>query len=245
MAAFAKRLLQVASTSPPAFAAGSLLLVSELFRAKPALWGMASSTQAGMDDEVEDVRDIDDGGSDDDGVEDVRDVDDGGSDDEDGDGDGGKSKSKRGGGGKGNGGGAKSNKRISVDKSNGDDTEKGEGSDGEDGVNDSDTDDTDTVDAANGDGAAERGGAGAGVSASADSSGGAAAAVTLRRGQWPRKGGYDMRKRDPRYANADRSCAWELSLLASHTHPSVAAMARTLLAGQQASHRSGSGGVGC
>lgn len=48
--------------------------------------------------------------------------------------------------------------------------------------------------------------------------------------------GYDMRKRDPQYANADRSCLWELLILARHAHPSVAAMARTLLAGANVSY---------
>lgn len=38
-------------------------------------------------------------------------------------------------------------------------------------------------------------------------------------------------RRDPLHARADRSCWWELSLLATHAHPSVAAFARTLLAG--------------
>lgn len=36
---------------------------------------------------------------------------------------------------------------------------------------------------------------------------------------------------EPLYANADRSCWWELTALAAHAHPSVAAMARALLAG--------------
>ena len=44
-------------------------------------------------------------------------------------------------------------------------------------------------------------------------------------------GGYDMRKREPLYAGADGSAWWELSALAGHMHPSVAAMARTLLSG--------------
>lgn len=42
---------------------------------------------------------------------------------------------------------------------------------------------------------------------------------------------YDMRKREPEYAHAERSAWWELSVLAGHIHPSVAAMARTLLSG--------------
>ena len=43
--------------------------------------------------------------------------------------------------------------------------------------------------------------------------------------------GYDMTKRDPEWCGAEKSCMWEISLLVSHHHPSVAAMARALLAG--------------
>ncbi|MCL7036567.1 hypothetical protein MKW94_002438 [Papaver nudicaule] len=44
-------------------------------------------------------------------------------------------------------------------------------------------------------------------------------------------GGYDPRHREPSYCNADRASWWELTVLASHAHPSVATMARTLLSG--------------
>lgn len=44
-------------------------------------------------------------------------------------------------------------------------------------------------------------------------------------------GTYDPSKRDPQYARAERSCMWELLPLASHAHPSVSAMAKTMLAG--------------
>lgn len=37
--------------------------------------------------------------------------------------------------------------------------------------------------------------------------------------------------REPQYANGERSGWWELATMAAHVHPSVAAMARTLLAG--------------
>ena len=37
--------------------------------------------------------------------------------------------------------------------------------------------------------------------------------------------------RDPKYSGADRSCMWELVMLAEHVHPSVAAMTKALLAG--------------
>lgn len=42
---------------------------------------------------------------------------------------------------------------------------------------------------------------------------------------------YDMSKRDPLYAKADQSCWWELATLERNVHPSVAAMARSLLRG--------------
>ncbi|KAJ3051445.1 hypothetical protein HK097_007531, partial [Rhizophlyctis rosea] len=42
---------------------------------------------------------------------------------------------------------------------------------------------------------------------------------------------YDGRKRDPTFANADRSCLWELSQFSSHYHPTVALYAHTLLSG--------------
>lgn len=42
---------------------------------------------------------------------------------------------------------------------------------------------------------------------------------------------YDMSKRDPLYAKADVACWWELSTLERNVHPSVAAMARSLLGG--------------
>lgn len=43
--------------------------------------------------------------------------------------------------------------------------------------------------------------------------------------------GYNPRHREPSYCNADRASWWELTILASHVHPSVATMARTLLSG--------------
>ncbi|KAJ8756145.1 hypothetical protein K2173_024692 [Erythroxylum novogranatense] len=44
-------------------------------------------------------------------------------------------------------------------------------------------------------------------------------------------GGYDPRHREPSYCKADRASWWELTVLASHVHPSVATMAGTLLSG--------------
>ncbi|MFS7992151.1 putative CCAAT-binding factor [Helianthus anomalus] len=44
-------------------------------------------------------------------------------------------------------------------------------------------------------------------------------------------GGYDPRHREPTYCNADRTGWWELMVLASHVHPSVSTMAKTILSG--------------
>ncbi|GLJ10892.1 hypothetical protein SUGI_0137430 [Cryptomeria japonica] len=44
-------------------------------------------------------------------------------------------------------------------------------------------------------------------------------------------GCYNPRMREPAYCNADRACWWELTALTSHVHPSVATMARTLILG--------------
>lgn len=46
------------------------------------------------------------------------------------------------------------------------------------------------------------------------------------------KDSYDPRKRNPLYANADKSCAWELHHLVHHYHPSVQMFARQLLTNQ-------------
>eukprot|EP00826_Nyctotherus_ovalis_P066557 TRINITY_DN9847_c0_g3_i1.p1 TRINITY_DN9847_c0_g3~~TRINITY_DN9847_c0_g3_i1.p1 ORF type:complete len:634 (-),score=171.88 TRINITY_DN9847_c0_g3_i1:71-1972(-) len=40
---------------------------------------------------------------------------------------------------------------------------------------------------------------------------------------------YDWHKRDPQYANAEKSCFWELSLLCAHYHPLVSKWAKELL----------------
>ena len=49
--------------------------------------------------------------------------------------------------------------------------------------------------------------------------------------KWPGEDYYDITKRAPQFARADRACWWELSSLSAHVHPSVGAMAGALLAG--------------
>ncbi|EOY27355.1 JHL06B08.2 protein, putative isoform 1 [Theobroma cacao] len=44
-------------------------------------------------------------------------------------------------------------------------------------------------------------------------------------------GGYNPRHREPSYSDADRASWWELMVLSTHVHPSVATMAATLLSG--------------
>ncbi|BGP12208.1 hypothetical protein JCM10213_007464 [Rhodosporidiobolus nylandii] len=49
---------------------------------------------------------------------------------------------------------------------------------------------------------------------------------------------YDGKKREPRYAGALNSCLWELTPLLTHYHPTVAAYASSLLAGETLSSAS-------
>ncbi|KAG1697803.1 hypothetical protein DVH05_015757 [Phytophthora capsici] len=43
------------------------------------------------------------------------------------------------------------------------------------------------------------------------------------------EGGYDASKRNPLFADAKTSCAWEIQMLAHHYHPSVQSFTRQLL----------------
>jgi hypothetical protein len=40
---------------------------------------------------------------------------------------------------------------------------------------------------------------------------------------------YDPTKRDPQFAGADKSCLWELAVLAAHYHPSVRKFAEHIM----------------
>ncbi|KAI9888440.1 MAG: hypothetical protein M1814_006945 [Vezdaea aestivalis] len=52
--------------------------------------------------------------------------------------------------------------------------------------------------------------------------------------QLPPSEGYDGRKRDPEYSNADKTCLWELRPFVQHYHPSVALFASAQLQQQSA-----------
>jgi ribosome biogenesis protein MAK21 len=171
VAAFAKRLLQVASEAPANFACGCLMLTSELLKTRPGLWNAVLQGEEKESDAVEKFKDADE--------EQEK------QDDE------------------------TENNKIKKKNSTTEHQEEDEEEDFE-------------------------------VVPLTDppppSSAKLKAGVSNRNAAWPVPGNYDMRKREPQYANAERSCFWELLPLASHAHPSVAAMARTILAGAHVSY---------
>ncbi|KAJ3686788.1 hypothetical protein LUZ61_015952 [Rhynchospora tenuis] len=151
VAAFSKRLLQVALQRPPQYACGCLFLLSEVLSAKLPLWSMMLQNES-VDDEIEHFEDI---------VE--------ASDDE-------------------------QEKAKAVQKN--DQTDHG----------------------------SKVGNGKIQVPSKGDKEVPTSEVATL-------PAGYNPRHREPSYCNADRAAWWELSVLASHVHPSVATMARTLLSG--------------
>eukprot|EP00898_Chlorokybus_atmophyticus_P004404 jgi/Chlat1/4965/Chrsp32S04947 len=159
VAAFAKRLLQVAMHQSAAFACGALMLISEVLKAHPVAWNAIMQPEDHEDD-VERFQDADDG------------LTNASSKDATSEGD---------------------NKRavaVRIDLDEGSSKEN-----------------------------------------DAEENGSAVTRAHVRSRAWPAQGGYDMKKREPEFSHAENACWWELSCLASHVHPSVAAMSRTLLAG--------------
>lgn len=168
VAAFAKRLLQVASEAPANFACGCLVLTSELLKSRPGLWNAVLQAEDKDSDAVEMFKDAEEKQ------------------------DGATAKGKKG----------------ALAAFAGSDSEADEDAVKPQHTKHAPTSTTSTIVPA-------------------------AASTDV---QWPGKGSYDMRKREPQFSNAERSCFWELLPLASHAHPSVAAMARTLLAGANVSY---------
>ncbi|GFR50755.1 hypothetical protein Agub_g13022, partial [Astrephomene gubernaculifera] len=202
VAAFAKRLLQLATGAQPNWACGALLLLSQVLAAQPALWASITHPEDVGGSGVEEFKDpaADD---EDDGVETFRDQD-GSEDEEDG-----KKKSKAG---------------------------KGKKAGGEEEEEDAELEkgvklDLDGVRRGSHALASTSGRGGEGSLAAKAAAATAAAQAAAAEAAWPQSSYYQMDKREPLYANADRSCWWELTALASHAHPSVAAMARSLLCG--------------
>uniref|UniRef100_A0A383VK77 CCAAT-binding factor domain-containing protein n=1 Tax=Tetradesmus obliquus TaxID=3088 RepID=A0A383VK77_TETOB len=192
VAAFAKRLLQVACHAPSNWAAGALLLLSEVLRAQPGLWAAVQQPEdaAGQAETFTDAAAAD---------------------------------------GDGAAAAAAAAKAAAAAMGYSDDEEVFrdalDSEDGEEGA----AQQAQKKKAAGGSKAAAA--AANGAAANGEAANGAAPAAAAAAGKWPRSDYYDMRKREPAYALAEVSCWWELLLLAKHGHPSVAAFARSLLAG--------------
>ncbi|PNX94172.1 CCAAT-binding factor, partial [Trifolium pratense] len=225
VAAFSKRLLQIALQQPPQYACACLFLLSELFKARPPLWNMALQNES-LDDELEHFEDV---------IEEtdkepvtVSDkepatVSDKPSDDivpaQ-------------------NGEVANSDKDSSDGED--DDVDQPASSEEDDDDNDDDDDqpasseDDDDFDDALEDedfslAKSKKNHKKSKKSNSETDNEGQKSQESIKKPLLP--GGYDPRHREPSYCNADRVSWWELLVLASHAHPSVATMARTLLSG--------------
>ncbi|KAJ8553210.1 hypothetical protein K7X08_023888 [Anisodus acutangulus] len=163
IAAFSKRLLQVAIQQPPQFACGCLFLLSEVLKSKPALWNMMLQSES-VDDDLEHFEDIIE--EDENQLRPPNRTD---------------------------------NASEVAQEAN--HLENGNHSLQEEGGSSSESDDDDS----------------------------------LQANESPARGGLDepndSRLIEPSFCNADRVSWWELMILASHAHPSVATMARTLLSG--------------
>ncbi|KAL3632097.1 hypothetical protein CASFOL_025081 [Castilleja foliolosa] len=182
VAAFSKRLLQVALQLPPQYACACLFMLSEVLKARPPLWNMVQQNEAAdADDGLEHFEDI----TENDENQAVPATDN------------------------------REQKVVVADISNGSDSDVAES--GSDSEGDS-LDETDDLLGKRGLPKHEE------IKSTSDHE------VTSLQGR-ALPGGYDPRHREPTYCNADRVGWWELTALASHVHPSVAAMAGTLLSG--------------
>ncbi|KAL1293724.1 hypothetical protein AAHE18_19G092200 [Arachis hypogaea] len=203
VAAFSKRLLQVALQMPPQYACACLFLLSELLKARPPLWNMVLQSES-IDDELEHFEDV------------IEETDNEPS-----------TVSK------------KQADNITLAQNGDDENNDSDSSEGKDDLPASSEDDDDS------DGASEEDAdfllakdepsikkpksASKNKSKSASDDEGQQSKVSAKKSLLP--GGYDPRHREPSYCNADRVSWWELMVLASHAHPSVSTMARTLLSG--------------
>ncbi|KAI9119728.1 hypothetical protein K1719_009117 [Acacia pycnantha] len=198
VAAFSKRLLQVALQQPAQFACACLFLLSELLKARPHLWNLMLQSES-IDEELEHF-------------EDVR---------EETDAEPGTAKNKQDNVGPVQNGDDLNSENESSDK---EDSEKEDdlpkSSDSEDDSDDA-SEDADFMLAKN-EKVPEN-------SKYASDDEDHQSQSSSNKSLLP--GGYNPRHREPSFCNADRVSWWELMVLASHSHPSVATMARTLLSG--------------
>ncbi|KAH6773344.1 CCAAT-binding factor [Perilla frutescens var. frutescens] len=189
VAAFSKRLLQVALQLPPQYACGCLFLLSEVLKACPRLWDMVNQNEAvDADDDLEHFEDI----TENDGNQAIPASDNG------------------------------DNKgQVPVTSHASDDDSEESLREGGSATSDSEVDGLDEGDDLFGEGGFDKA---VKLKSTGDHE--------VRSPQGPTApGGYNPRHREPTYCNADRVAWWELTVFASHVHPSVAAMAKTLLSG--------------
>ncbi|XXG53403.1 hypothetical protein AAC387_Pa03g1495 [Persea americana] len=191
VSAFSKRLLQVALQQPPQYACGCLLILSDILKARPALWNMMLQNET-VDEDFEHFEDI---------IE-------------------------------------ESQNAVDITPSKQEDTVKFVCTTNDDsGVSPSESEDDVHPPASSeveDDGSEDNliGAAGlTNVEKSEAVSGHDGGQAQLLKKSSLLPGGYNPQHREPSYSNADRTSWWELVVLASHVHPSVATMARTLLSG--------------
>ncbi|KAG0631987.1 hypothetical protein M758_1G296500 [Ceratodon purpureus] len=211
MAAFAKRLTQVALHQPPNFACGCLLVLSEVLKARPSLWDGILQPES-KDDEIEHFVDVPDEDSSDKAIDVTAEP--------------------------------NSETNDSPEDFSGSDSDAEIGDDdmvhgsipdleddGRDTSSDEEGDTKKTVRKGSKVARPKTSIAGKEVSQPLTDPSVQNPAEDPGEKTWPVEGYYDPKHRDPSYCNADKACWWELTALASHMHPSVASMARTLLSG--------------
>nr|GMC71042.1 CCAAT/enhancer-binding protein zeta [Ipomoea batatas] len=187
VAAFAKRLLQVAIQQPPQYACGCLFLLSEVLKEKPPLWSMMLQSES-VDEDLEHFEDVKE-------------------DDE-------------------NQASPATTKTVNVEGvTHSNDELNNESSSLDEGGNlSSDSEDVQLDDLLVENGSDE-------PKKSTPNSNSNKLEPQISSGSLSMPGGYNLRHREPSFCNADHVSWWELMVLASHAHPSVATMARTLLSG--------------
>ncbi|XP_060206018.1 protein SLOW WALKER 2 [Lycium barbarum] len=186
IAAFSKRLLQVAIQQPPQYACGCLFLLSEVLKSKPTLWNMMLQSES-VDDDLEHFEDI---------IEEDENQP------------------------------SPPNRTDNASEVEANHLENGNHSLQDEGGS-SEPDDDDSLQA-------NESPARGGLDEPKESRLLSGFSKLLPEGSNEKlllPGGYDTRHREPSFCNADRVSWWELMVLASHAHPSVATMARTLLSG--------------
>ncbi|XP_062154243.1 protein SLOW WALKER 2 [Alnus glutinosa] len=191
VAAFAKRVLQVALQQPPQYACGCLFLLSEVFKARPPLWNMVLQNES-IDEELEHFEDV---------VEETN------------------------------------NELSTTSKKEENDGRLVHSSDAAESDNESSEDEDESPPSNSEDDVSDEAEELLMRNDSKDL--GESMTVSDHNEQQPQAsskksllpGGYNPQHREPSYCNADRISWWELVVLASHVHPSVATMAKTLLSG--------------